>query len=531
MPRKVRMKDLFEVVRCLDNGLSYSKIVESVGVSKGYIAYVVAQLRNSSVTPAQAIKLDLDSLQKIVHPQGNNRVQADWESVHRALQYPSMTMQLQYELYKEQQSSKNVYSYTHFCALYNKWCKENVKPKMTANNEIVVAEAMEIDFGGDLLEWVDANGELHKCKVFVACLPYSEYTYAQLFPDETINSWAQGIIEALAYFGGVPKTLIMDNAKALVRRVNVKEGSEVQPVIADLCEHYGMYPCPARPRHPRDKNRVEAAVGNIQRRIIARLCPESRPVLAKNLKALRQIFQKALDEFNDTPWRNKHLAGSRKTKYESEERPHLGALPEKPYELTIWHRQKVDKSHCIRVGGHRYSVPPEFTGLQVDIRVTERDIKIFQVAESKCGLIAEHERSYDDTCKTHLLPMHRTATEKATRKSLEEIVDEIVADYAVTKREAEIWVQGVFSNSNIVGRHVVRKLRSLGNYNKLWASQALVMCVDCEIFTERFLKLSFEEIEAKHQSELKKTQATLGNGSDGVDYQTTKHQNIRNDYE
>ena len=195
MPRKVRMKDLFEVVRCLDNGLSYSKIVESVGVSKGYIAYVVAQLRNSGVTPAEAIKLELDSLQKIVHPQGNNRVQPDWGSAHHALQYPSMTMQLQYELYKEQQSSKIFYSYAHFCALYNKWCKDHVKPKMTANNEIVVAEAMEIDFGGDLLEWVDANGELHKCKVFVACLPYSEYTYAQLFPDETINSWGQGIIE------------------------------------------------------------------------------------------------------------------------------------------------------------------------------------------------------------------------------------------------------------------------------------------------------------------------------------------------
>ena len=525
------MTDIFELVRCLNDGLSYSKIVELVGVSKGYISHVATQLKNSNLTPAQALKLEAQSLQAIINPRGTARATVDWESVHKALEQRSMTMTLQYELYRENSTSSVIYSYAHFCAMYKQWCNENIKVKATANNVTIAAEAMEIDFAGDFLEWVDSHGELHKCRVFVACLPYSEYTYAQLYNDETVASWGQGIIEALEYFSGAPKALIMDNAKALVRRVNMKDGSEVQPLIADLCAHYGMHPCPARPRHPRDKNRVEAAVGNIQRRIMARLCPEGRPVLAKNIRDLRMIFRKALDEFNDTPWRNKHQAGSRKSKYEREEKPFLASLPEKPYELTRWHRQKVDKAHCVRIEGHRYSVPPDFTGKPVDIRVTEKDIQIFQVAEGMCGLIAEHQRSYDETCKTHILLGHRTDAEKTTRMLVEEVVKSVAEEYAVTKREAEIWVHGVFEQSTIVGRQIIRRLHSLGNYNKLLASQAIVMCVENEIFTERFLKMSFDELDAKHQRELKRTRMAHENGNTDPDYETTEHQNIRNDYE
>lgn len=63
------------------------------------------------------------------------------------------------------------------------------------------------------------------------------------------------------------------------------------------------------------------------------------------------------------------------------------------------------------------------------------------------------------------------------------------------------------------------------------ASQAIVMCVENEIFTERFLKMSFDELDAKHQRELKRSRMAHDNGNTNPDYETTEHQNIRNDYE
>lgn len=148
-----------------------------------------------------------------------------------------------------------------------------------------------------------------------------------------------------------------------------------------------------------------------------------------------------------------------------------------------------------------------------------------------CGLIAEHQRSYDETCKTHILLGHRTDAEKTTRMLVEEVVKSVAEEYAVTKREAEIWVHGVFEQSTIVGRQIIRRQHSLGNYNKLLASQAIVMCVENEIFTERFLKMSFDELDAKHQRELKRSRMAHDNGNTNPDYETTEHQNIRNDYE
>lgn len=75
---------------------------------------------------------------------------------------------------------------------------------------------MEIDFSSELINWVDKHGKSLKSKLFVAAMTLSQKMYACAFDDEKQHSWMQGIVKALEFFGGVPKTLIFDNAKSLV---------------------------------------------------------------------------------------------------------------------------------------------------------------------------------------------------------------------------------------------------------------------------------------------------------------------------
>ena len=51
--------------------------------------------------------------------------------------------------------------------------------------------------------------------------------FTEAFNDETQPSWIYGIVDALEYFGGVPRVLVMDNAAPLVRVPNWQE-AEIQ---------------------------------------------------------------------------------------------------------------------------------------------------------------------------------------------------------------------------------------------------------------------------------------------------------------
>lgn len=160
---------------------------------------------------------------------------------------------------------------------------------------------MEIDFVGDKIKWIDPDGILHESKLFVATLPYSCMHFTEAVTDETQSSWIYGIVDALEYFGVVPRVLVMDNAAPLVRVPNWQE-AEIQYAIRSLCTYYGMQPWACKPRTPKQKIRVEAAVNDIERWIVTQMNLD-HPAPAYDLDDLNKQIRKPLDELNDKPFR------------------------------------------------------------------------------------------------------------------------------------------------------------------------------------------------------------------------------------
>ena len=76
--------------------------------------------------------------------------------------------------------------------------------------------------------------------------------FTETFNDEAQPSWIYGIVDALEYFGGAPRVLVMDNAAPLVRVPNWQE-AEIQYAIRSLCTYYGMQPWACKPRTPKQK--------------------------------------------------------------------------------------------------------------------------------------------------------------------------------------------------------------------------------------------------------------------------------------
>ena len=96
-------------------------------------------------------------------------------------------------------------------------------------------------------------------KALVATLGYSRASFVWFTGSETQADWVEGIERALAYFGGVPRELLFDNAKCIMlERDAYGEGKHRwNPLMLELSERYGFKLRACRPYRARTKGKVE----------------------------------------------------------------------------------------------------------------------------------------------------------------------------------------------------------------------------------------------------------------------------------
>ena len=136
----------------------------------------------------------------------------------------------------------------------------------------VPGEIMYIDWAGDTLDLVytDVPGELQTAHFFTTTLGVSSYCFVMAFPNEQTPNFLQGTIEALNFYGGVPKILKPDNTKAASIK-NTKDVLILNKVYEDLQEYYNTVIVPAPPLKPRGKPSVENNVKWIETHVLEKL--------------------------------------------------------------------------------------------------------------------------------------------------------------------------------------------------------------------------------------------------------------------
>ena len=243
---------------------------------------------------------------------------------------------------------------------------------------------------------------------------------------------------------------------------------------------------------------------------------------------MRKLVLEHLNELNLRQWRGRNA--TRRACFEEEERSSLQPLPDRPYEHGEWKVYTVDKGHCIRLsrssGAHRYSVPAEFVGKQMHVKLTEKKVQIYD-AESG-AFLATHERCYSTVgMKTHLLPEHLTPEEKRTRLSPDQWVNVFSSRIGIDRNIAEKFVGQAFKD-DFNGRRLCGVVcSSKRSYPLLVIERAMQAMLDTDIWGIGFFQKQCETIQMNNRS---------GNLFDNrqpedVDYVTTEHDNIRDDYE
>ncbi len=184
----------------------------------------------------------------------------------RELHRTGVTRKLLWEEYRL--ANVNGYSYTQFCFHIS---QQDIASRRSMVMNHKPGEKLFVDFAGKKMSYVDkVSGEIVRCPVFVACLPYSDYCFAMAVKSQSIEEFLFALRCCLDFLGGVPQIIATDNLKTAVTKASNYE-PEINRAMEDFCNHYQTVAVPTRVRKPKDKALVENQVKLVYTRVFAKL--------------------------------------------------------------------------------------------------------------------------------------------------------------------------------------------------------------------------------------------------------------------
>jgi transposase len=269
----------------------------------------------------------------------------------------------------------------------------------------IAGEKLVVDYAGQTVALIDAaTGEITRAQIFVATFGASNYTYACATARQTTADWLSAQMQALEFFGGVPRLIVPDQARALIKNPDTYD-PQPNRLYDEFAAHYGCALLAARPAHPRDKPKVENAVLVVERWILARLRNRRFFSLAELNKSIAAL----LVDLNQRAF--KKLPGNRRSAFELLDAPALRPLPAKRFELFRWKSAKVNIDYHVEFDGPYYSVPHALVRTTVELRVTATLLECFSSNQRVACHPLSLLRGKHTTTPEHMPASHRAHLE------------------------------------------------------------------------------------------------------------------------
>ena len=242
----------------------------------------------------------------------------------------------------------------------------------TVRFETPPGHQLQIDFG---TVRVPVGEETLKAHLFVATLGYSRRTYVALFLHERQSAWLQGLEGAFRHFGGTPREVLVDNARALV----VEHDAQTREVAFNerfhaFCRYWGVRPRACAPYRARTKGKDERGVGYVKRNAIAGHRFASLEQLQAHLaRWMREVADVRVHGTTAEPPIQR---------FERDERQALAPLGAKAPFLQVRElSRRVHSDACIEIDTNRYSVPWKLIGESVTVVVAERQVRVLYAGQ------------------------------------------------------------------------------------------------------------------------------------------------------
>jgi hypothetical protein len=217
-----RVKELLRLAHEL--GYSKRQIALSIRMPKTTVGDYLARAEAAGIRYADVAGMSEEAVEALLFQRAElpeQRPMPDWLWVSAELGRRGVTLMLVWEEYRQQH--RNGYSYSQFRRHFLDHTSASVEPRM--RREHAPGAACEVDYAGMTLTISTAEGP-RQASVFVACLPFSGYLYAEATWTQTAEDWLASHVRMFSHLDGVVPKLVPDNLKT-----GITHASFYDPVV------------------------------------------------------------------------------------------------------------------------------------------------------------------------------------------------------------------------------------------------------------------------------------------------------------
>jgi transposase len=231
-------------------------------------------------------------------------------------------------------------------------------------------EVAEADFGRLGLVWDPATGRRRLAWALLVVLVYSRHCFVWPLFQQRLEEVIEGLEAAWAFFGGIPRSLIVDNFPAAVVGPDPLAPRLTRGFL-EYSQRRGFLADPTRPRHPKDKPHVERGVPYVRERFFKG--GQFHDLADLREQARRWCLEVAGQRVHGTT-RRLPLAV-----FQEEEHAQLLPWDGEPYAVPHWRTALVHPDHHIAYRYALYSVPASLCppGTKVEVRGDAKLVQIY----------------------------------------------------------------------------------------------------------------------------------------------------------
>jgi transposase len=311
------------------------------------------------------------------------------------------------------------------------------------------AEAFQFDWSE---ETVELGEQPRKVNVAQVRLCYSRMPFCMAFPRQELAMVMEAHIRAHNFFGGLCERGIYDNPKTIVSEIKKGKEREYNRRFLQMASHYLFEPCACTPSSGWEKGQVENQVGVKRRSVfVPRLRFDSFEELNAHLR--EQMIMEAHN--------NRHPEYTDKSVWEvyEEEYPYLRRQAA-DFAGYVTEERRAGNQCLVRFDGNQYSVPCEYAGRAISIRIYAERIELAYEGNVAC----EHRRCFEKSRyilnPLHYLPLleRKPGALRNGRPFLEWKLPESIRkvwEYLKRYRDWDRQMSGILSSIQIYGMEAV----------------------------------------------------------------------------
>jgi len=306
-------------------------------------------------------------------------------------------------------------------------------------------EEAQVDFGTGA-SVVKPDGKRKRTHVFRIVLSHSRKAYSEAVYRQTTDDFIRCIENAFHHFGGIPKTLVIDNLKAAVIKADWFD-PELNPKILAFCEHYSTVILPTKPYTPRHKGKVERGVAYVQ----------DNALKGRTFNSLQEQNAYLLEWETSVADTRIHGTTRKQVKktFEQIERVALMPVPVERFPFFEEARRKVNRDGHVEVDKAYYSVPPEYLGRRVWVRWDSRVVRVFDQRMKQIAFHVKREPGRFSTQSRHIPRQKRSGIERGATYLLDQA--------SLIGPQTGRWAEQMVRQRGIQGVRVLMGLLGLAN--------------------------------------------------------------------